>query len=175
MRFGSFLAVAFAVGVAACGGDGHAVARDDRLVLEVGGSHRSLREALRAAGVEAAPPVRLREDGGTRQPGTAPGDGHGDGEGDAAGDRARGGATPAPRVPADDTPPRQPPPTEPDHIVVSLAPGQTLIHLARKHLGDGNRFREILTLNGWSEVDSRRLQPGQRVKVPRVAKNRSER
>jgi nucleoid-associated protein YgaU len=41
-----------------------------------------------------------------------------------------------------------------------------LIHLAKKYLGDGNRFREILTANGWTERDARRLPAGQAVKVP---------
>jgi nucleoid-associated protein YgaU len=53
-----------------------------------------------------------------------------------------------------------------DHIVVSLERGQTLIHLAKQHLGDGNRFREILAANGWTEQDARRLRAGQPVKVP---------
>jgi nucleoid-associated protein YgaU len=51
---------------------------------------------------------------------------------------------------------------------VVLAEGQTLIHLARKHLGDGNRFRDILELNGWTEVESRRLKPGTKVKIPKA-------
>lgn len=55
-----------------------------------------------------------------------------------------------------------------DYFVVTLGPRQNLIQLAKKHLGNGNRFREIMALNGWSEADTRRLQAGQKVKIPRT-------
>ncbi len=50
--------------------------------------------------------------------------------------------------------------------MVELSRGETLIHLAKKYLGDGNRFRDILTANGWTEQDARRLPAGQLVRVP---------
>ncbi|MBX3461944.1 MAG: hypothetical protein KF830_02150 [Planctomycetes bacterium] len=68
--------------------------------------------------------------------------------------------------------PREAPPEPPgqgagpDHFVVLLERGETLIHLAKKHLGNGNRFREILAANGWTEAEARRLPAGQPVKVP---------
>ena len=148
-----------------CGDHAGAAASPDRLVLEVGGEHGSLRAALRAAGVEVAPDrERPRTqpdpaapgDAGTEPPPTAE---------DPAHDPARPGEPTPPAGPARAA-------SEPDHVVVTLARGQTLIHLARQHLGDGNRFREILALNGWSEPDSRRLQAGQRVRIPRAAPGR---
>lgn len=155
---------------AACAGctDGNAARRggDGQLVLELGGQHGSLRSALRAAGVEVGPIQRLRgaePDGAAPAPSPAtaappPTDGESRGNGDASPtDGARTAPSPTPAAPAD------------AFKTVTLAEGQTLIHLARKHLGDGNRFREILTANGWSEADSRRLRAGQKVKIPRAA------
>ncbi len=140
----------FAAVLGACG-DSAAARRDEgALVLEVGGEQTSLREALRAAGVRlpshGPDPAERRDDAEPRD------------------DAAREG--PAPRGEAPPVSPPEPPP-EP-WFVVALAERQTLIHLARKHLGDGNRFREILALNGWSEADSRRLPVGQQVKIPRT-------
>jgi nucleoid-associated protein YgaU len=84
-----------------------------------------------------------------------------------------------PELPAPDPEPppapRDEPKPSPDYLVVTLGPRQNLIQLAKKHLGDGNRFRDIMTLNGWSEADTRRLQPGQKVKIPRVAATNSPR
>ena len=53
-----------------------------------------------------------------------------------------------------------------DHFVVKLAPRETLTHLAKRHLGDGTRYPEIMRLNGWTERDVLRLRPGQEVKIP---------
>jgi nucleoid-associated protein YgaU len=134
-------------------------ASDGALLLEVGGVNSSLREALAAAGIVTAPPHRLRpepEPVPAPEPMSAP---------------AAGGAAEAadPREVASDPP--VPPPAVAEHVEVRLAKGQTLIHLAKQHLGDGNRFREILDLNGWDEADARRLREGQVVKVPKVAKS----
>lgn len=131
--------------LAACGRPVPAPPGGDTLVLELGGAQGSLRQALVAAGVAApaAPP------GAPTVPPPA----------DPA-PRRDGGPEAVPAVaPA-------PPPAQPDHIVVELGRGETLIHLAKKYLGDGNRFREILAANGWTERDARRLPAGQAVKVP---------
>jgi nucleoid-associated protein YgaU len=119
-------------------------ARDGMLVLEVGGDHGSLQKALVAAGAVVAPPHEL----GAR----------------ADEPIVQGIEQIEPLPSPEDPPPIEAPPA--DHIVVRLERGQTLIHLARKHLGNGNRFREILAFNGWSERDARKLPEGQLVKVP---------
>jgi len=146
------------LGLAACT-DGKAATRDTegQLVLELGGPHGSLRQALQTAGVALGPAMRLQEPADPVEAGGRAQKEPGSGDADATAD-----------------PPQPPPKTEPTpepdadpYVVVTLAERQTLIHLARKYLGDANRFREILTLNGWSEADSRRLLPGQRVKIPR--------
>jgi nucleoid-associated protein YgaU len=133
-------------------GNGTAGSAGDRLVLEVGGSQHSLRAALLAAGVRVEPAKGEGGDGGER-----------------TGD-ARSEGLPEPVQP--DEPP--PPPAAPAWFEVVLADGQTPIHLARKHLGDGNRFREILALNGWSEDDARRLRPGQKVRIPAAGASRAQ-
>jgi len=165
MRFSVLGALgAVAVLVAACS-DSSAAARvgGDRMVLEVGGAHASLRGALTAAGITPEAPRTVRTPAGepTGEPATPvlPGGGDTPRPGEQHGDPIRG-AEPAPA-------PQAQPASEPDHIVVTLGERQTLIHLAKKHLGDANRFREILSLNGWTEADSRRLLPGQKVKIPR--------
>lgn len=147
MRFRRMLvAWSFAVVAGACAEGAEAKYSDGALVLEVGGQQASLREALRAAGVRMPRTGTEPEDRRDAEP--------------------RDNAAPARSVAPSDAPPSTPPVEEP-WFVVSLADGQTLIHLARKHLGDGNRFRELLALNGWSEADSRRLRVGQQVKIPR--------
>jgi nucleoid-associated protein YgaU len=162
MRNPVVVVVVLAAGLAACGGDAPLPSGGDGvMVLELGGEQASLRGALAKAGLKVDPPIQLVVE------------------------------PPAP-PPVDETPPREPepkpkqePPRDgepsappdgapkvddaPAFTTVTLGEGQTLIHLARKHLGDGNRFREILTLNGWSEAESRRLKPGTKVKIPKAA------
>jgi hypothetical protein len=53
-----------------------------------------------------------------------------------------------------------------DHIVVALERGETLMQLAKRHLGSSSRFGEILARNGWTEAEARRLPAGQLVKIP---------
>jgi nucleoid-associated protein YgaU len=131
-------------------------ATDGTLQLEVGGGHGSLRGSLQAAGIEVGPPRRLRPV--APEPVTEP----------AESDQAPPQPTPGPHTPPAPVPVEEPKPT-PDYFVVTLGPRQNLIQLAKKHLGNGNRFRDIMALNGWSEADTRRLQAGQKVKIPRVA------
>lgn len=162
---GLVAASAFAV-VSACGKSASLPAGGDgTMVLELGGNQASLRGALAKAGIQPAPPIALID-----EPAPAP-------RPDDAADRKPTPAPdqqPAPQPVPDDAPPK--PSDEPAYTTVTLGQGQTLIHLARKHLGDGNRFREILELNGWSEAESRRLKPGTKVKIPKpAAARRSDR
>lgn len=157
---GLVAAIAFAA-VNACGKPAALPAGGDgTMVLELGGEQASLRGALAKAGIQPAPPIALID-----EPAPAPSP--------SPEDRDRNQPTPSPSpeqqpAPApDDAPPK--PADEPAYTTVTLGQGQTLIHLARKHLGDGNRFREILALNGWSEDESRRLKPGTKVKIPKPA------
>lgn len=160
---GLVAASAFAV-VSACGKSASLPAGGDgTMVLELGGNQASLRGALAKAGIQPAPPIALID-----EPAPAPAPRPDDADGrkpTPAPDQQ-----PAPQLAPDDAPPK--PSDEPAYTTVTLGQGQTLIHLARKHLGDGNRFREILELNGWSEAESRRLKPGTKVKVPKPAATR---
>jgi nucleoid-associated protein YgaU len=147
---------AFVLWLAACS-DGRAESRvgEGKLVLELGGSHASLRQSLARAGIELPAAQRVTVPGQPDQPPATP---------DAP--ASDGAAAPSPPKPADDGPAPAPSPQEP-FVYVTLGERQTLIHIARKYLGDANRFREIVELNGWSEADTRRLKTGQRVKIPR--------
>ncbi|MCA8976361.1 MAG: hypothetical protein KDC98_16700 [Planctomycetes bacterium] len=153
--------VAVLGGLAGCGVEARAPGVDGTLVLELGGTSASLRESLRAAGVILE---QVREPH-FRSP------------------NARGGAprsTDPPRAPVTETvtepmpepvpepvaepdPPRLPVPTFRE---VELLQNETIIQLARRHLGDGRRYRDILTLNGWSDAQSRRLATGTMVRIP---------
>lgn len=164
-----------AVGLLACGSKHPAgLGGDGMLVLEVGGEHSSLRAALLAAGQQLPPaqPLRLPAPEAEAEPQpesaaaaaaeAAPASDSGSNAaapaaGAAVIDSARHGASAGAAVPTA------------QWFVVTLGPGQTPIHLAKKYLGDGNRFREILELNGWTDADTRRLQTGTRVKIPREA------
>jgi nucleoid-associated protein YgaU len=161
---GSLVVACCCVWLGACT-DGNAAARssEGQLVLELGGPHGSLRQALQTAGVTLGPAMRVQEPADPVDPvggaGKEPGS-----------DAGANAAADPPKPPlAEPTP--EPDPAD-SYVEVTLAERQTLIHLARKHLGDANRFREILALNGWSEADSRRLKPGQRVKIPRPGGSR---
>lgn len=157
-------AIAFAAG---CGGERDSQpAGDGALVLEVGGGKPSLRQALKRAGLDAPPPIDLSPPAAAAPPPVA--DDAPAAKAAPPATRAAGGDAPKPQAP-----PAPTPAPEPAVVVVTLAEGQTLIHLARKHLGDGNRFREILELNGWSEAESRRLKPGTKVKIPKAGAARS--
>lgn len=129
---------------------------DGVLVLEVGGIDTSLRKALTDAGIEVGAPQALMP----VAPEPAP---------DAPTPQEGGGASqgePAPPVPEPKEEPASPP-ANADWFEVELAPKQTLTGLAKKHLGDGTRYPEILKLNGWTERDVLRLRPGAKVKIPK--------
>lgn len=135
---------------------------DGSLVLELGGPQGSLREALSAHGVTIGPGHHLRDlpveplDATARTPQDGPSPSHPD--------------DPQPRTEPAPVDPPPPTPAPAEFKVVQLRRGQTLIHLAKEQLGDGNRFRELLTLNGWTEADARRLAEGTSVRVPRTGK-----
>jgi len=130
---------------------------DGVLVLEVGGIDTSLRKSLTDAGIEVGAPqvlvpvVPVPE---VESPPPPPGEG-----------QAPQGQPTAP-VPEPKGDPA-PAPANADWFEVELAPKQTLTGLAKKHLGDGTRYPEILKLNGWTERDVLRLRPGAKVKIPK--------
>ncbi|MCA8965036.1 MAG: hypothetical protein KDC48_09110 [Planctomycetes bacterium] len=140
----------------ACGGSAQAAVHEDTLVLEVGGASSSLREALAARGIVIAPPQRVRT--GDVQPDPVP-----DQVGVAPGPRVEPQPQPQPQPKTDPVPPSPPAPT---YRVVELGRHRTLIHLAKEYLGDANRFREIMVLNGWNDADTRRLPENQKVRIP---------
>ena len=132
---------------------------DGTLVLEVGGGQSSLRQALAGVGITIGPAHLLWD----REAPAGPGD--------AGNQPSSAGAGPEPE------PEGVPPPAPSDQLpapsgdgaatkLVTLKRGQTLIHLAKEHLGSGNRFRELLELNGWSDAEARRLAEGTKVRVP---------
>lgn len=136
-----------------------AVRSDGTLILQVGGDESSIRAALASAGVTIGPPQRLRSREFDPVPPVVP-PVHDDPS-----------PTPDPTDGSKDGPKEQPkddpaPPKPPTFKIVKLRRGQTLIHLAKEHLGNGNRFRDLLLLNGWTEEQARRLSEGQPVKVP---------
>ncbi|MFK7742677.1 MAG: hypothetical protein AB8H80_20360 [Planctomycetota bacterium] len=61
------------------------------------------------------------------------------------------------------------PAVDAEWLVVPLPEGETLMHVSRRHLGDGRRFFEILKWNGWSEREARSLPAGQPVRIRRSA------
>lgn len=139
------------------------VAGDGELVLEVGGDHPSLRAALLARGLPVAParvlvPVAASPEVPPTQPSV-----------EQAGtpvDSLVPVADP-PRPPQGIAPaePAEPAAPEPEWTVVELPAGETLIHVARRHLGDGRRYLEVMQWNGWSEADARRLATGERIRL----------
>ena len=173
MRQSWVWAVGFTVvfSLTGCGGrDVAAATPDDVLVLEVGGPQPSLRASLLALGRPVKPAHRLSL-------ATVPSVGHAGLE-DLLGQPAQAplGLPTNPVVPgepeAGPTVPQrrfvaQPPQPLSEWVVVPLPKDQTLVHVARRHLGDGRRWQELLEWNGWSEADARRLRVGQAVKIKR--------
>lgn len=155
MRVRTLVLVSFAAAAVSCG-SGQAGTRsvDGTLRIELGGAQGSLREALSAAGVRVAAPKRVRAaPPDAEQPAAEP-------THEPAPRPSPSASEPAPWPEAPTAPP------EPGFKTVVLERNQTLIHLAKIHLGNGNRFREILDANGWTEADARRLREGTKVKVP---------
>lgn len=127
---------------AACGGDtADAESGDGTLWLEVGGDHPRLGNVLAGAQVES-PTDPAAEDG----------------EGSTE------GADLADALPIAVVDPPQPP-AQGGRTVV-LEGGQNLYQLALLHLQNGNRWREIMELNGWSESQIAALPEGTQVQLP---------
>lgn len=162
--------VAAAASWSACARNSSAfVARDGLLVLELGGDQPSLRAELERRGVALAAPrswrtVALPEDpvpAAVPVPVPLPMEAGGGADGNQASDAA---PAPGPGVPT--------PAVEPAWFEVRLGRRETLMHLAKKHLGKATRFPELLTLNGWTDEQARRLVEGQIVKIPRQPQGR---
>lgn len=146
--------------LAACGRNDPPLAHADGVLqLELGGAHGSLRQTLVQAEVPVAEPRRLVPEA------------LGSAEGVVEPPPADPGVVAPPETPPGGASPEAPPPAPvaDEWIVVTLGAKQTLIHLAKKHLGDGNRYRELMQWNGWNEDDVRRLPAGQQVKILRSA------
>lgn len=145
--------MAFAALSAACGEAEPAVAaRDDVLVLELGGGHARLSEALDGARARLHAVADV-------DPGevamAAP-----------ASQSVEVVSMPAQAPPVAESAPRASPVPAVQPRRVRLEQGQTLYRLAVVHLGDGSRWRELLTLNGWTEADLARLPAGTSVRLP---------
>lgn len=141
---------------------------DDVLVLEVGGDHGSLRASLVALGREVAPardlmPSPLAGADLDRSPAPAQ---------ELRSDGPIGSESapePAPGSAPESAPEQVAPPEEPqsEWVIVSLPAGETLTDVARRHLGDGRRFAELLEWNDWTELQARRLPVNQKIKIQR--------
>lgn len=154
----SLLVVLVGVLAASCSETASAARKSDgTLVLEVGGGQSSLRQALAAVGITIGPAHLLWD----REPAPV-------GPGDLGNQSPPPGVEPEPQPEVVVPPAPEEPPAAAGTAtkVVTLKRGQTLIHLAKEHLGSGNRFRELLELNGWSDEDARRLAEGTKVRVP---------
>jgi len=152
------LVVLVALGSSSCGGATESRTGDGTLVLELGGNHSSLRRALMRAGVVIAP----RPMGVAAESGVAP-------MGRILGIErpSVGPAAPPDDPPVDPAPEPDPEPAAaPSYREVELQRGETISHLASRHLGTVRRYGEILELNGWTEPQSRRLRAGTMVKIP---------
>jgi nucleoid-associated protein YgaU len=165
MRLRTLAAVAVIGLVPACSPKpAKAASGDGELVLELGGEHRSLAASLQARGVTLLPPRALADAPADPQADVPPapspspdGPNGGPNAGPNAGNGRQQAADPVPAPSADQ-----------DYFEVVLQPRQTLIDLAKKHLGSGARFTEILKINGWTEANARRLKAGRKVKIPKA-------
>lgn len=130
---------------------------DGELVLELGAGHRSFAASLRSLGVTLLPPKNFQEVQLVEPEPNPVGPGSKQAEKET-----------------DKPPPKElpllPPPVDPGFFEVTLQQNQTLIDLAKKYLGSGAKFTEILRANGFSEADAKRLKAGRKIKIPKVKK-----
>lgn len=124
------------------------MARGNLMVLEVGSIDSSLAHNL----------ARLRTPPREAQPSAVPGP-------DPGGEPA--GGAPPPRPDPVQPQPEPAPVPGPEFHVVTLHAGETLYGLCTEHLGSGARWKEVASLNGWSEAKANNLRAGQRVRLPR--------
>ena len=143
---------------AACApGSSARVAGDGELVLELGGAARSLAGSLQKLGVELLPtpePLPAPAPQSEPKPNT-----------DAPQQEPQTEPIADPRVPAKPDPSLA---TDLATFEVALGANETLMDVASKHLGTAKRFKELMTLNGLTERDTRRLKQGQKIKVPKA-------
>jgi hypothetical protein len=158
-----------AVPIASCseGAAAAAAPADGTLVLDLGGDEPSLSRTLQRYGVRLAAPRDYRT---VLLPGEVPPPAPGGPAEAAAGDKPRAaeaaGANGA-ATPAGESAGTAGAGAEAAWFEVPLPKGKSLIHLAKQYLGDANRFRELLALNGWTEKDARTLREGTKVKIPK--------
>lgn len=157
MRSGPILLVVAWLAFASCAQRAAArVAGDGEFVLELGGSGRSLATSLRNCKVELLPaPEPLAAP--VVEPASIP-------------EEKPKPESVTPKAPGQEPPSDPAVATQPesqDYFEVALGPQETLMDVASKHLGSAKRFKEIMTLNGFSERDTRRLKAGTRIKVPK--------
>jgi 5'-nucleotidase len=140
--------------LAGCGGRTEVRALgEDVLVLELGGDHARLGDAVAATRRRAAPPQEAPPPAQQAAPQAVPAQ---------PPEPAKAAAAEATR------PVAEPARSEPAAVrTVTLAPGQTLYRIAATHLGDGQRWRELAAANGWSEDEIGRLPAGTTVRLPR--------
>jgi hypothetical protein len=145
----------------ACAEEPSQFATANVLELRLGEGHESLSAAL-----QRPPPGAKRIRGRAARPDARPHE-------NPTPERAPKTVTPDPEpVHRKAEPPKTPPPrpdpprARPAFRTVTLAEGQTLYGLCRTHLGSGARWKEVATLNGWSEAKAGRLPAGQAVKLP---------
>ena len=134
---------------------------DDVLVLEVGGDHGSLRASLAALGREVGAGHGLAQ---RPLPGHDPSSNPAPSRLAIAEEGSPGSETGVTVPKRQVTVPKEP---DSEWLTVSLAEGETLIHVARRYLGDGRRFADLLKWNGWSDRDAHRLKINQPVKIKR--------
>jgi hypothetical protein len=142
----------------------------DDLVLEIGGDGPSLRQALaRRIGSRGAPtaePARADPHASGTAPSRRPHPVAAPAEQTAPEVALPARPSDRPADPVDVAPKVDAAPPAAERRCVVLRAGQTLYRLACDHLGDGNRWREIAALNGWSESDVARLPANTEVALP---------
>ena len=154
-------------GVACDGASARGADQPNTMVLEVGGSQPSLREALIAQGISVRPGRQLSA---PSKSGFADLEGTDGGQQGIVGRPSEdvGGVRSTEELPQEpEVSPDRVLPQESEWVVVVLREDETLTHVARRCLGNGHRFYEIMKWNGFSEQDTRRMAVGTAIKIKR--------